>query len=90
MAVPNVPGIHHQVLFGAAVMVAALPLLNPAAQAGSITASSIWDKNNAIARAQEQMPAGAVVSAKRCQEIEVRGYTRYLCTLEFTQRPLQD
>lgn len=85
MAARTVPGIHPKVLIGAAAIVAALPLLIPAAQAGSITASSIWDKNNAIERAQEQMPAGAVVTAKRCQEIEVRGYTRYSCTLEFTQ-----
>ena len=85
MAAPTVPGFHPKVLIGAAAIAATLPLLNAPAQAGSITASSIWDKNNAIERAQEQMPAGAVVTAKRCQEIDVRGYTRYSCTLEFTQ-----
>ena len=85
MAAPTIPGIHPKVLIGAVAIAATLPLLNATAQAGSITASSIWDKNNAIERAQEQMPAGAVVTAKRCQEIEVRGYTRYSCTLEFTQ-----
>ena len=85
MAAPTVPGIHPKVLIGAAAIVAALPLLIPAAQAGSITASSIWDENNAVERAQEQMPAGAVVTAKRCQEIDVRGYTRYSCTLEVNQ-----
>ena len=85
MAAPKVPGIHPKVLIGAAAIVSALPLLIPAAQAGSITASSIWDKNNAIERAQEQMPAGSVVTAKRCQEIDVRGYTRYSCTLEINQ-----
>ena len=85
MAAPTVPGIHPKVFNGAAAIAAALPLLIPAAQAGSITASSIWDKNNAVERAQEQMPTGAVVTAKRCQEIDVRGYTRYSCTLEFTQ-----
>ena len=85
MAAPTVPGIHPKVLISAAAIAAALPLLNAPAQAGSITASSIWDKNNAIERAQEQMPTGAVVTATRCQEIEVRGYTRYSCTLEFNQ-----
>ena len=85
MAAPTVPGIHPKVFNGAAAIAAALPLLIPAAQAGSITASSIWDKNNAVERAQESMPTGAVVTAKRCQEIDVRGYTRYSCTLEFTQ-----
>ena len=85
MASPTVLGIHPKVLIGVAAIAATLPLLVPAAQAGSITASSIWDKNNAIERAQEQMPSGAVVTAKRCQEIDVRGYTRYSCTLEFTQ-----
>ena len=85
MAARTVPGIHPKVLIGAAAIAAALPLLNVPAQAGSITASSICDKNNAVERAQEQMPAGAVVTASRCQEIDVRGYTRYSCTLEFTQ-----
>lgn len=85
MAAPTVPGIHPKVLIGAAAIVAALPIIIPGAQAGSITASSIWDKNNAIERAQGQIPASAVITAKRCQEIETRGYTRYLCTLEFTQ-----
>ena len=84
MAAPTIPGIHPKILIGAAAIAATLPLLNAPAQAGSITASSIWDKNNAVERAQEQMPAGAVVTAKRCQEIDVRGYTRYSCTLEFT------
>jgi hypothetical protein len=85
MASPTVPGIHLKVLIGAAAIAATLPLHNAPAQAGSITASSIWDKNNAIERAQEQLPAGAVVTARRCQEIDVRGYTRYSCTVEFTQ-----
>ena len=40
-------------------MVAALPFLTLPAQAGSVTASSIWDKSNAIERARQQLPASA-------------------------------
>jgi hypothetical protein len=45
----------------------------------------MWDKNNAIERAQEQMPPSTAVTAKRCQEIDVRGYTHYSCTVDVTQ-----
>jgi hypothetical protein len=86
MAVAPYPGIHPQALICAAAMVAALPFLTLPAQAGSVTASSIWDKSNAIERARQQLPAGAVVTAERCQETEVgMGNYRYLCTVEFSQ-----
>jgi hypothetical protein len=86
MAVAPDPGIHPQALICAAAIVAALPFLTLPAQAGSVTASSIWDKSNAIERARQQLPAGAVVTAERCQETEVgMGNYRYLCTVEFSQ-----
>ncbi|MCP9805875.1 hypothetical protein KBY71_04990 [Cyanobium sp. T1B-Tous] len=67
-------------LFGAV----GLPLLSAPARAGSVTASSIWDQSNALERAREQLPAGATVTAERCQEVEVGiGNIRYLCTVEF-------
>ena len=68
---------------------AALALaLAPAAQAGSITAESIWDKKNAIQRAQEQLPANATVTNTRCTVVNVRiGNYRYICTLDYTTTP---
>ena len=59
-----------------------------AARAGSITAESIWDQQNAIQRAQQQLPANATVTNTRCTEVNVRtGNYRYICTLEYTVTP---
>ena len=61
---------------------------SPAAQAGSITAESIWDKKNAIERAQQQLPANATVTSSKCTVVNVRtGNYRYICTLEYTTAP---
>jgi hypothetical protein len=71
-------------LFGA-LLLAALPL---AARAGSVTAESIWDKGNALQRAQEQVPRGATVTGSRCTEVNVRtGNYRYICTVTYTEMP---
>lgn len=76
-------------LLGAIPLGAALALsLNPAAQAGSITAESIWDKKSAIERAQSQLPANATVTNTHCTVVNVRiGNYRYICTLEYTTTP---
>lgn len=66
-------------------LLAGIALLIPAARAGSATASSIWNKTNALARARQQLPPGAIVTGEHCQEIEVGiGNIRYLCTVEFS------
>ncbi|MEN9540041.1 MAG: hypothetical protein RLZZ459_132 [Cyanobacteriota bacterium] len=79
----------------AATWLAAIPCasalllgFNPAAQAGSITTESIWDKKNAIERAQQQLPANATVTSSQCTVVNVRtGNYRYICTLEYTTAP---
>jgi hypothetical protein len=79
----------------AAAWLAAIPCasalllgFSPAAQAGSITAESIWDKKNAIQRAQEQLPANATVTNTHCTVVNVRiGNYRYICTLDYTTTP---
>ena len=79
----------------AAAWLAAIPCtgalllgFSPVAQAGSITAESIWDKKNAIERAQEQLPAHATVTNTHCTVVNVRtGNYRYICTLEYTTAP---
>ncbi|MFQ6537277.1 MULTISPECIES: hypothetical protein [Aphanothece] len=67
---------------------AALLLPAPAVLAGSITSSSVWNRENALQRAREQMPAGATVTRERCEEIGV-GFDnfRYRCTVWFTTAP---
>ncbi len=66
-----------QVLAGALALGTADPV-----RAGSVTAESIWDRSNAIQRAQSQVPAGATVSRTECTVVNVRtGNYRYICTL---------
>jgi hypothetical protein len=60
----------------------------PPGRAGSVTAESVWDRDNALQRARQQMPGGAVVRRERCQIVQVgRGNDRYRCTIEFTIPP---
>ena len=60
----------------------------PAAQAGSITAESVWDKKSAIERAQSQLPADATVTNTHCTVVNVTiGNYRYICTLDYTTAP---
>jgi hypothetical protein len=60
--------------------------LSPAAQAGSITAESIWNMQNAIQMAQEQLPVNATVTNTRCTVVTVRNW-RYICTLDYSTTP---
>ncbi len=63
----------------------ALPLLSGPALAGSATADSVWDRDNAKQRAMQQVPAGATVTSTRCEDFSVgMDNTRYRCTVEFT------
>ena len=65
-----------------------LGLTASAAQAGSVTAESIWDRSNAIQRAQSQVPAGATVTRTECTEVNVRtGNYRYICTVFYADPP---
>ena len=81
-----VPTLARLILAGS--LVAGVAVLIPAARAGSATASSIWNKTNALARARQQLPPGAVITGEHCQEVEVGiGNIRYLCTVEFSPAP---
>ncbi len=51
--------------------------------AGSVTAESIWDENNALERAQEQVPKGRTITGQHCKEFQVRESYRYRCTVTF-------
>ncbi|KMM17714.1 hypothetical protein [Synechococcus sp. GFB01] len=67
-----------------------LLLLSAAApsRAGSVTAESVWDRDNALQRARQQLPRGAVVGRERCQIVEVgRGNDRYRCTIDYSMPP---
>jgi len=68
---------------GAAFLVSLL--VAPLSWAGSITAESGWDKNNAIQRARQQIPADAKIAGEKCTTIEVGlSNTRYRCSVNFT------
>jgi hypothetical protein len=58
------------------------------ALAGSVTAESIWDRDNAIQRATSQIPPGATVTGNSCQEVDLRGgSTRYICAVTYASPP---
>jgi hypothetical protein len=60
-------------------------LASQAARAGSVTAESVRDSNDARQRALELVPKGATVTRNRCQEFEVGGFnSRYRCTVFFS------
>lgn len=67
-----------------------LPLLSTSAQAGSATAESIWERNDARQRALQQIPKGATVTDTQCEEISVgNGDSRYRCTVFYADPPAQ-
>ncbi|EDY38133.1 hypothetical protein CPCC7001_1012 [Cyanobium sp. PCC 7001] len=69
----------------------AVALTAPAASAGSITSSSVWDRDNALQRAREQMPAGATETRHRCEEVEVgMNNVRYRCTVWYDEPAAAD
>ena len=66
---------------------AALLLLAPcSAWAGTAVGESIWDRNNALQRAMQSVPAGAQVTNTQCQDIEVgTGNDHYLCQVTYSE-----
>lgn len=61
-------------------------LLGSPVLAGSVTADSVWDQNDARQRALEQMPAGSTVTGTRCEVISVgMGNDRYRCTVDYSR-----
>ena len=80
----------HRISFRLLCLACLLGALAPAAvRAGSITRSSVWNRQNALDRAREQIPPGAKEIRQRCEEIGV-GFDnfRYRCTVWFT--PAED
>lgn len=64
-------------------------LLQPLpARAGSETAESVWNKENALQRARQQVPVGATITGHRCESFGV-GFdnTRYRCSVQYTLDP---
>ncbi|MCT0219980.1 hypothetical protein KQ304_13435 [Synechococcus sp. CS-1329] len=69
-------------------LVAAAPALVGVAPAhsGSVTADSVWTRENALQRARQLVPSGAIPGRHRCQEMTVgMGNFRYRCTVEFSR-----
>ncbi|EAU74010.1 hypothetical protein [Synechococcus sp. RS9916] len=73
-----------KILLSVGALVSGAIVLSPVqAQAGSVTSESIWDENNALQRAQSQVPTGHRITSERCTEIEVRESSRYRCTVTY-------
>lgn len=64
------------------VLVIGAVVISPV-NAGSVTSESIWDENNALQRAQNQVPSGRTITSEHCTEIEVRESSRYRCTVTY-------
>lgn len=76
------------ILISAMVTSLALGFVGGPARADSVTAQSIWSKENAISRATGLLPAGTVITNTQCQTVEVRmDNERYICTLTYDKAP---
>ncbi len=65
-----------------------LTLAAGTARAGSSTAESTWDRNDAQQRALQGVPKGATVTRTRCQDIGTAGNNdRYRCTVFYETTP---
>lgn len=79
----------------AAAVLLFLAWLAPA-RSGSVSADSVWDKGNALQRALQLVPRGAIPGRHRCQEMTVgMDNYRYRCTVEYSEpdpreQPLPD
>ena len=71
-----------KILLSVGALVSGAIVLSPV-QAGSVTSESIWDENNALQRAQSQVPSGHKITSEHCTEIEVRESSRYRCTVTY-------
>jgi hypothetical protein len=73
----------------AGLMITAALLGAPSAgRAGSVSADSTWNEDNARQRAIQQVPRGATITGSECQTISVgQANFRYRCTVEYTTTP---
>jgi hypothetical protein len=86
---PTAPQHRWRIRLGLLSLGTAVLVAGPA-MAGSVTADSVWDQNDARQRALEQMPAGSTVTGTRCEVISVgMGNDRYRCTVEYSSSPLR-
>ena len=54
-----------------------------AVQAGNVTAESIWSQDNALEKAEQQVPPNRTITSQQCRTIQVRNSDRYRCTVTF-------
>ena len=52
-------------------------------QAGSVTSESIWNEENALQNAKQQVPSERTITGQKCRTIQVRDSDRYRCTITY-------
>ena len=52
-------------------------------QAGSVTSESIWNEENALQNAKQQVPSERTITRQKCRTIQVRDSDRYRCTITY-------
>ena len=76
----------HQSILGSLGLLAFVVVNAVPANAGSITASSIWNSSNAMQRARSRVPAGATITKSNCVTVQVRLDFHYRCTVDYTTK----
>ena len=85
-AIETSASVMNQVIGKSAGVLLLLLLAPSALVAGSITAESVWDAQDATERAQQQVPQGNTVTDTQCTTIQVRESDRYRCTVFYNEK----
>ena len=69
-------------LFGCCLAVT-FSVIPSSVQAGSVTSESIWNEENALQNAKQQVPSERTITGQKCRTIQVRDSDRYRCTITY-------
>ena len=69
-------------LFGCCLAIT-FSVIPSAVQAGSVTSESIWNRENALQKAKQQVPSERTITGQKCRTIQVRDSDRYRCTITY-------
>ena len=71
------------ITIAAGVVTGFVGMVPAAVQAGNVTAESIWSQDNALQKAEQQVPPNRTITGRECRTIQVRNSDRYRCTVTF-------